>query len=191
MRSNTCILLLAVFIILVVSCAPRMQRRMDRKGRGEAQKIEGQIESLVQKGDYAGAVELIGNVDQKYVAEIQCSASYIAALNGLADSGMQYFKEGDFTRAGMTFKCVVEHMSPDSSTNGKYTKTPENIRSLLIICEDRLMKQGLSQYRSGNLGDAIATWKDVLKLNPNHPEAKKALKTATVQLKNLEKIESN
>lgn len=54
-----------------------------------------------------------------------------------------------------------------------------------------MMQRGLIDYRKGNLSDAITIWKEILKLNPDHTEAKQALRTATVQLKNLKKIESD
>lgn len=184
------ILFLTAIIILSMSCASRRQHGMNQKEYMKTDTIIRQIESLVQKGNYTKAIELVRDADKTSTSEIQRNPSYIAALNGLTDSGMNYCKEGDYKRAGSTFKYVINHMSPDSSIKSEYTKTPEQIRSLLITCEDRMMKQGLAQYRNGNLGDAIAIWKDILKSNPDHTEAKNALKTATVQLKNLKKIEN-
>lgn len=190
MIGKKCILLLTVIVILAMSCASRRQHRMNQKKYMRTDTIIRQIESFVQKGNYTEAIELIRDADKKSTSEIQRSASYITALNGLTDRGMYYYKEGDYKRAGSTFKCVIAHMSNDSAIKSKYKKTAEQIRSLEITCEDRMMKQGLAKYRAGNLGDAIAIWKEILKLNSKHAEAKKALKTATVQLKNLKKIEN-
>lgn len=190
MIGKKCILFLTVIVILAMSCASRRQHRMNQKKYMRTDTIIRQIESLVQKGNYTEAIELIRDADKKSTSEIQRSASYIAAINGLTDSGMHYYKEGDYKRAGSTFKCVIAHRSHDSAIKSKYKKTAEQIRSLIINCEDRMMEQGLAKYRDGNLGDAIAIWKEILKLNSNHTEAKKALKTATVQLKNLKKIEN-
>jgi tetratricopeptide (TPR) repeat protein len=190
MIEKKCILFYIVIIFLFMSCASRRQHRLNHEKHVGTDAIKKEVESLVQKGNYTEAIELIGDVDNKSRSEIQHSALYIAALNGLADSGMDFYKAGDYKRAGGTFQYVIEHMPSDGAINNKFKKSSEQIRSLIIICEDRMMKQGLAKYRDGNLGDAITIWKEILKLNPNHTEAKKALKTATVQLKNLEKIES-
>lgn len=190
MIEKKCILLFIMILFLSMSCASRRQYRLNQRRHVGSEAIEKEIKSLVQKGSYTEAIELAGDADDESTSEILHSASYIAALNGLTENGMSYYKSGDYKRAGGAFKYVIEHMPPDSASNGKFIRSSDQISSLIKVCEDRMMEQGLTQYRDGNLGEAITIWKEILRLNPNHAEAKKALKTATVQLKNLEKIEN-
>jgi tetratricopeptide (TPR) repeat protein len=56
-------------------------------------------------------------------------------------------------------------------------------------CRLQLTKKGLEHYRKGNLADAIIVWKGILKFDPDNQQIKKAIETATTQLKNLRKKE--
>ncbi len=152
--------------------------------------VNSEIASLVQKGSYAEAIELIGEADKRSASEKPSTALYVKALCGLADRGMTYYKARDYKRARATFKYVIQHMPDDGSVEDNIRYSAEQIRSLMKTSEDKMMQQGLMKYRSGNLGDAITIWKEILKLNPGRTEAKKALETATIQLKNLKKIEN-
>jgi hypothetical protein len=51
------------------------------------------------------------------------------------------------------------------------------------------MEQGLMEYRRGSLENAIRKWKELVAFDPGHQEAKKALETATAQLRALQKME--
>ena len=55
-------------------------------------------------------------------------------------------------------------------------------------CKTFLYEKALDQYRSGNLSDATAIWKSILEFDPENAEIKKAVDTATIQLRNLEKM---
>jgi hypothetical protein len=50
------------------------------------------------------------------------------------------------------------------------------------------MEKGLVEYRKGNLGSAIASWRTILSYDPSHAEAARSVQTATTQLENLKKI---
>jgi hypothetical protein len=54
-------------------------------------------------------------------------------------------------------------------------------------CSKHLDVRGLEEYRRGNLKAAIATWKSILVFDTHNAEIKKAIQTASTQLKNLEK----
>jgi tetratricopeptide (TPR) repeat protein len=175
----------------------RMERQQDCNGRQNeasevlrAQHAEDQMQALVKEGDYAEALELAGTVDQAHTADIQRSASYVAAVNGLIDIGLEYLNGGEFKQAGSTFNYLIKHMPPEDSSTVEYRKTAREIRSLLSTCEETLMKQAVTRYRNGNLEGAIEAWQAILSFNPNHVEARKALKTATAQLHKLEQIGS-
>jgi hypothetical protein len=55
----------------------------------------------------------------------------------------------------------------------------------LTECSDRLSRLALTQYRQGNLTAAISLWKSILEFEPGNAGAKKAIDTASTQLKNL------
>jgi len=190
MTAKKRILLLVLMGVLSMSCASRMQNGTNSEKAVEAENIYTEIEILVKKGDYTEALERIGTVDPGAASEARYGALYRDALNGIADGGMDYYKAGDYTRAGHAFEYVIGHMPHGGRADDNLRYSPEQIRSLAAACEDKMMQEGLMKYREGNLGEAITIWKELLKINPGHSEAKKALKTATVQLKNLNRIES-
>jgi len=58
-------------------------------------------------------------------------------------------------------------------------------------CRKILFEEGLEQYRSGNLGQAISVWRNILAFDPENQEVKKAMDKAIRQVRNLEKIKSD
>jgi hypothetical protein len=70
---------------------------------------------------------------------------------------------------------------------------PKNagIDRTLVNSENRgahLSQRALDEYRKGNLAAAISLWKSVLVFDPDNAAIAKAIKTATLQQKNLEHI---
>jgi hypothetical protein len=70
---------------------------------------------------------------------------------------------------------------------------PKNagIDKTLVNSENRgahLSQRALDEYRKGNLAAAISLWNSVLAFDPDNAAIVRAIKTATLQLKNLEQI---
>jgi hypothetical protein len=70
---------------------------------------------------------------------------------------------------------------------------PKNagIDKTLVNSENRganLSQRALDEYRKGNLAAAISLWKSILAFDPDNAAIVKAIKTATLQQKNLEQI---
>ena len=61
--------------------------------------------------------------------------------------------------------------------------TEEGLKS----CRAQLTREGLDQYRKGNLADAISIWQGLLQFDPENVEILKAVETASEQLKKLQK----
>jgi hypothetical protein len=55
------------------------------------------------------------------------------------------------------------------------------------ICRTELNKKALEQYRKENLAEAISIWQGILIFDPENLETKKAIETATIQLKKIKK----
>jgi hypothetical protein len=58
-------------------------------------------------------------------------------------------------------------------------------------CRKILFENGLERYRSGNLPQAISIWRSILRFDPENPEVKKAVDTAILQSRNLERKREN
>ncbi|MGD2080652.1 MAG: hypothetical protein PVJ36_05950, partial [Nitrospirota bacterium] len=67
----------------------------------------------------------------------------------------------------------------------------QDISALVKACAGRLREEGFREYRSGNLGNAIAYWRRILFFSKEDaPKINKMIETATLQLKNLKELET-
>jgi len=83
---------------------------------------------------------------------------------------------------------VLNAYPVETSLRDRVSHDPKRIRTLLEACLNRMMEQGLEEYRRGSLESAISKWKALLAIRPGHQEARKSLDTATVQLQNLQNM---
>jgi hypothetical protein len=63
----------------------------------------------------------------------------------------------------------------------------EFLNTAVKDCSNFLKKEGLRHYRIGDLSQAIVIWSNILAFEPDNTEMKKAIKKASIQLKNLKK----
>lgn len=72
--------------------------------------------------------------------------------------------------------------------NSGINKTPVDRAHMEEVDRTRLKSEqrALDEYRKGNLAGAISIWKSILEFDPNNADIKKAINTATIQLKNLQ-----
>lgn len=136
--------------------------------------------SLLEKKNYRQAIELMNGRYQDGLKR-----EYILAINGQLEVGDDAFSLGDYLSAGHVFKEVLHAYPAETSLREQVSHDPKRIRILMETCSNRMMEQGLDEYRRGKLESAIRKWKGVLAINPGHQEAKKSIATATVQLQAL------
>lgn len=139
--------------------------------------------SLLEKKNYRQAIELMNGRYQDGLKR-----EYILAINGQLEVGDDAFSLGDYLAAGHAFKEVLHAYPAESSLRERVSHDPKRIRILMETCSNRMMEQGLDEYRRGKLESAIRKWKGVLAINPGHQEAKKSIDTATVQLQALQNM---
>ena len=141
------------------------------------------VVSLLEKKNYLQAIELMNGRNHEGVEK-----EYVLALNGLLEVGDDALSQGDFAAAARSFKAVLDAHPADHSARERLRHDPKQIRSNLEICTNRLMEQGIEEYRRGRLESAIRTWKVVLSISPGHQQATKSIDTATIQLKALQNL---
>lgn len=139
--------------------------------------------SLLEKKNYRQAIELMNGRYQDGLKR-----EYILAINGQLEVGDDAFSLGDYLSAGHVFKEVLHAYPVETSLRERVSHDPKRIRILMETCSNRMMEQGLDEYRRGKLESAIRKWKGVLAINPGHREAKKSIDTATVQLQALQNM---
>jgi len=72
--------------------------------------------------------------------------------------------------------------------NGSLSFERKGLSEKIKSCRKILFENGLEQYRSGSLDQAISIWKTILTFDPENQEIKRAVDIATLQLENLQKI---
>jgi tetratricopeptide (TPR) repeat protein len=161
----------------------------EQKDAARAAEIRGRIAQLVGDKRYDDALSLIGNEVKGGRSERSFGNLYAASINGLASKAVMLSGSGDYGQAGITFRKVLDHYPTDSSLLSEVDYSSAELISFMNACSDKIMEKGLMEYRKGNLGNATSIWQEILKFDPDHEGASKAIDTATVQLNNLKKIE--
>lgn len=162
-----------------------------QKERYEKVNLRQKIIDLLGKEEYLQALNVINKeVNKKGLPEIYFEKEYIIAINELIGSGEESFRNEDYEHAGIIFRKVLENYPRKESLIIRLKRPPEVIESYIGICSEELMDKGLLEYRNGNLANAIGIWSEILLFNPDFPDAKKAIETATTQFENLRSIEN-
>lgn len=151
--------------------------------------IRKKLADLIQNRDYTTAIDLIMVEVKNGKHEITYDGLYVASINGLIESGMEYYAEGDYERAGITFTKAIDNFPSSRSLTARIKSSPKKINSYIKTLTDKLMEEGLKEYRSGNLWNAISTWRKIIEYHPDHSEANKMIDITTIQVKNLKTIE--
>jgi hypothetical protein len=146
------------------------------------------VAGLLEKGSYRRALELMSGRNRPGSPAAGVEQEYIAAINGLIATGDEAFSRGNYAAAGQSFKCVLDSYPVDPALRNRARREPKQVRAQLEACSNRLMEQGLQEYRRGNLESAIRKWKELIAFRPGNNEARKAIDTATVQLRALQNM---
>jgi len=147
--------------------------------------VRRKVVTLLEKKNYRQAIELMNGRNREGLER-----EYLLAINGLLEVGEDSFSLGDYAPAGRAFRGVLDAYPVAPSLRERISHNPKQIRTCMEICVNRLMEQGLEEYRRGRLENAIRKWKGLLTISPGHQEAKKALNTATVQLQTLQNLKN-
>jgi len=192
MKTSDCQILLLAAAIALAACSSQ-ESTLVRDGQHPAavvpkrppqvSPLRRKVVALLEKKNYRQAVELMNGGNREGLER-----EYILALNGLLETGNDAFSSGDYAAAARSFKGALNAFPVEPSLRDRVSHDPKRIRVLLDTCVNRLMEQGLEEYRRGRLENAIKKWKALLAISPGHQEAKKALDTATVQLQSMKNM---
>ncbi len=144
---------------------------------------------LIRKKNYSRALNLVKDEIDGGMKEVSYEDEYVAAINRMIDQGAQRQRSGDYENSGLIFSSVIDMYPNGKSLRSRVKEKPEKLKEHIQLSSDKLMEEGLSEYREGNLGNAIKVWRKILRFNAEYAEAKKAIETATVQLNNLKSLQ--
>jgi hypothetical protein len=155
------------------------------KRQPQVSPLRKKVLSLLEKKNYRRAVEQMKGRNHEGLEK-----EYILAINRLLEAGDDAFSLGDYLGAARSFKVALNGYPVEPSLREQVSRDPKRIRSVLEICVNRMMEQGLEEYRRGRLESAIRKWRGLLTISPGHQEAKKSIDTATVQLQALKNMKN-
>jgi len=149
--------------------------------------IAEQVSSYLKAGKFQRAIDICKEIYPKYPQDPTVRSIYIKTLESIKSSGDRAFERSDFALAGCVYEILLKNFSSVSHLNGSFSFNREGLTEKIRHCKKILFENGLEQYRSGNLNQAISLWKSILAFDPENQEIKKVVDMATLQFKNLQK----
>jgi tetratricopeptide (TPR) repeat protein len=157
----------------------------------QQKRLRKKVAALMEKKNYRHALELMSGSQQSGPPAGRMDREYILAINGLVAAGEESLARGDYTVAGHSFRWALEYYPAEPSMRGRIARDTKQIKTRIYTCSNRLMVQGLVEYRRGNLENSIRKWREIVSFDPGNNEARKAIETATAQLRTLQNMEKN
>ncbi len=147
---------------------------------------EEQVSSHLKAGEFRKAVDLCKEIYQRYPQDQTVRSGYIRTLESIKTRGDRAFEGRDFALAGCVYEMVLRNASSVNHLNGSFSFSREGLTAKIRNCRKILFEDGLKQYRSGNLNQAILLWKSILVFDPENQEIIKAVDMTSLQVRNLQ-----
>jgi hypothetical protein len=150
---------------------------------GQVQTLRPQIRFRLEQREFLKALRLMQQEVNGGTSEASLAEEYRLALRGGMNHIEELLKKEQFSKCGVYSRQLL-NLYPPSLT--AISDVPaEQIRQKLNFCSDQLMASGLAAYRAGEMQQAIDFWTALLVFDPERTEAKNAIETCTIQLRNL------
>ncbi len=146
-------------------------------------KLESKLNKIKKIPDLPSQISVIVKEGHKTIKRLRDKLnSKLSSLNNL---GISYFKKGEYRKAEGYFRRVLMVDSTNSTAKTYINKITQKKKTSEKDISDIYMK-GVLAYTSGNYKLAIYYWNEVLKINPDHKNAKKNIKRAQEKLRSIE-----
>ncbi|MBE0597562.1 MAG: hypothetical protein IH614_09855 [Desulfuromonadales bacterium] len=116
------------------------------------------------------------------------AAEYPLILSAVLAAADEHRQAQRLGAAGELLRQALEVWPKSSAIAARLPRTSQAVTAEMRQYADRLMELGLMEYRAGRLESAIAFWQQTLAIDAAHPGARRALDTASLQLKNLQSL---
>ncbi|RMG61599.1 MAG: hypothetical protein D6713_00005, partial [Deltaproteobacteria bacterium] len=170
--------------------APR-EEKAPPSAESESKKLsfDEQVSRYFEKRRYADVVYLINREKASLEEGKPYRRYYAESLAGMKAEAVSLIAQGEYEKAGKLLLNLKAALAGKEDVGKEAGVTAQEVEESIDLCARKLMEGGLAEYREGNLGLAIQKWKKILTFLPDHREAKRAIELATVQMKNLKKLE--
>lgn len=154
---------------------------VEREGRAS---VHQEVHNRIARKEFLAALTLIRQETDRGTPESSFAKESRVALQGAMETGQTLLALGKFSEGGALFRRVLDNYSRNASKSS--TPTREQFTQGLNLCSDKLMEKGLAEYRAGQLQMAVSSWSAILVFDPDRKEARRAIETTTIQLRNLQ-----
>lgn len=161
-----------------------------RLKRSRMLQAEKETQTFLKSGDFQKGIDIYKDLFQQYPWDKTVRNRYVSLLESIKGQADLDFKRKDFAPAGRTYRILLKNYPSFSHLERFLSYNAGLLDTGIETCRKILFEDGLERYRSGNLSQAISTWRNILTFDPENPEVKKAKDKAILQAENLEKIKS-
>lgn len=147
-----------------------------------------QADLNLRSRNFGGAMASIRALLEVYPTDPECLAELVRVGLQVRQRASLALTEKDYSSAGQALSSLSRNMDLFEKISPPPLSRPA-IEKEIDTCRMELTRKGLEHYRKGNLTEAIAIWKDLLAFDPDNLEIRKAVETATEQLKKIKKEE--
>jgi tetratricopeptide (TPR) repeat protein len=152
---------------------------------------EKQAQSCLKSGDVQKGIDIYRGLIQQYPWDTAVRNRYVSLLESIKGQADLDFERKDFAPAGRAYSILLKNYSSLSHLKRFLSYNAGLLDTGIQTCRKILFEDGLEQYRSGDLSQAISIWKNILTFDPENLEVIKATDKAILQAGNLKKIKSD
>jgi tetratricopeptide (TPR) repeat protein len=149
---------------------------------------ERQARQAFEAGDSDKAIEVYNIRHLENPNDADWTAGFISILEDIKRIGDGAFSKENFVLAGRTYSSLFKNFKSFEKFGTSLSFSEKSLDERMKVCRTELHKKALEQYRKENLAEAISIWQGLLTFDPDNIEAKKAVETATIQLKKIKKL---
>ena len=146
---------------------------------------ERRARQALAEGDYLKALDGFIVLPLEVLRDPALSAGLrriMEEINGLAEKALA---RKDFVAAGKGYAVLWREYPMARQVSLSLPFSRNDLDEGVKKCRTQLTREGLDQYRKGNLKEAILIWQGLLQFDPDNAEIRRAVDTATEQLKKL------
>ncbi|OGD22365.1 MAG: hypothetical protein A2Y70_01695 [Candidatus Aminicenantes bacterium RBG_13_64_14] len=142
----------------------------------------------LRAGRYDKALAVYQAGLKEYPGNKTLGAAYAGAVDELEAIGRKALAARDYALAGRVDALLLRNFASFDGLAARPGVSREKLAEAIELCRSSLTKNGLAEYRKGNLEKAISTWESLLTFDPKNAEIRKAVETAKAQLAKIKSM---
>lgn len=148
---------------------------------------EGQARQALEAADSDKAVQIYKTRYLENPDDADWTASFVSLLEEIKRTGDGALSKENFVSAGRAYSSLAKNFKSFDKFQASLSFSEISLDEGIKNCRTELNKKALELYRKEKLVEAISIWQDILTFDPENLETKKAIETATLQLKKIKK----